>query len=73
MLLFDAHLSEYFPTTFCNILEKEVSNLRVRRMNLNLVLKFFILENEFFKLLWALQFGVQFLIGARDFPHLQNV
>ena len=47
-----------------------------------LVLKFFLLENEFFlnccvfgiiNRLWALQFGVQFLMGARDFYHLQNV
>lgn len=77
MLLFNAQLSEYFSTTFCNILEKEVSNLRARRMNHNLTLKLFLVENEFFKLLciWYSNEAVGFTVlgsiperGKRFFP-----
>jgi hypothetical protein len=58
-----------------------VINLRVRRMNHSLVLKFFLLVNTFFELLciwynnWAVGFTVWGSIPdmARDFSHLQNV
>jgi hypothetical protein len=78
--LLNAHPSEYFLTTFCSILEKEVNNLRVRRMIHNLVLKFFLLENEFFKLLcvWCSNWAAGFTIwgsipdrGKRFFPSLK--